>query len=54
MLSKAYFRPEEEVLSWSLSPSLLSSADADGPGPLEPVARWCLRRRRDLCERRIF
>lgn len=46
--------PEEEVLSWSLSPSLLSSADADGPGQLELVARCCLRRRRDLCDLRIF
>lgn len=46
--------PEEEVVSWSLSPCLPSSADSDGPGQLELVGRCCLRRLRDLCDRNIF
>lgn len=46
--------PEEEVVSWSLSPCLLSSADSDGPGQLEPAERCCLRRLLDLCDLNIF
>lgn len=46
--------PEEEVVSWSLSPSLLSSADPVGPAKPELVGRCCLRRLRDLCDRNVF
>ena len=46
--------PDEEVVSWSLSPSLPSSVEPDGPGQLELMWRCCLRRRRDLCDLNMF
>lgn len=48
------FPPEEDVVSWSLSPGLLSSADWDGPGQLERLGRGCLRCLRDLCDLNMF
>lgn len=46
--------PEEDVVSWSLSPGLLSSADWDGPGQAEMWGRGCLRCLRDLCDLSMF